>query len=263
VVEITGAASNRTVKIAARVICIPDRAINRDCNASRSAKSRKFVLVNIEGEHTSEVQYLRADQPCGELKVIQPRWGGVMYEIDHAGDQFFIRTNVNAQDFRMMIASEINPEAASWKEIIPQRRDIILAISRHSKLSSLWRSKTKLEQRSAYLVSPMPAKSPCRIHLVSASHRFPSITTMKLMSNLPLPSCASASADRCIRPGWQLQCSSESGGRFVYSKPWRIGSDLEQHASRLAEVNRAEVSESTPSIAFLIAAPLSRSSSDK
>ena len=44
-----------------------------------------------------------------------------MYEIDHAGDQFFIRTNVNAPDFRMMIASEINPEAANWKEIIPQK----------------------------------------------------------------------------------------------------------------------------------------------
>jgi hypothetical protein len=28
---------------------------------------------------------------------------------------------------------------------------------------------------------------------------------------------------------------------FVYGKAWRIGSDLEQHASRLAEVNRAEV----------------------
>jgi oligopeptidase B len=85
------------------------------------SKSRKFVLLHIEAEHTSEVRYLPVKQSNGELKVIEPRRSGVMYEIDHAGDQFFIRTNVNAPDFRMMIASEINPEAANWKEIIPQK----------------------------------------------------------------------------------------------------------------------------------------------
>src|SRR5215831_1409811 len=71
-------------------------------------------------EHTSEVRYLPVEQSNGELKVIEPRRRSVIYEIDHAGNQFFIRTNLDAPDFRLMIAHEINPEAANWKEIVPQ-----------------------------------------------------------------------------------------------------------------------------------------------
>ena len=37
------------------------------------SKSRKFMLLNIEGEHTSEVRYLASDRPAGELKIIEPR----------------------------------------------------------------------------------------------------------------------------------------------------------------------------------------------
>ena len=57
------------------------------------------MLLSIEGEHTSEVRYLATDRPNGELKVIEPLRRGVIYEIDHVGDQFFIRTNLDAPDF--------------------------------------------------------------------------------------------------------------------------------------------------------------------
>jgi oligopeptidase B len=79
------------------------------------------VLLHIEAEHTSEVRYLPVEQSNGELKVIESRRRGAIYEIDRAGDQFFIRTNVDAPDFRLMIAPEVNPKAANWKEIIPQK----------------------------------------------------------------------------------------------------------------------------------------------
>jgi oligopeptidase B len=68
------------------------------------SKSRKFALVNISEERTSEYRYLPIDQPMGELKVIEPRRQGVIYEVDHVGDAFFIRTNLDAPDFRLMSA---------------------------------------------------------------------------------------------------------------------------------------------------------------
>ena len=43
------------------------------------------------------------------------------YEIDHAGDKFFIRTNLDAPDFRLMSAPEASPEARQWTELVPQR----------------------------------------------------------------------------------------------------------------------------------------------
>ena len=84
------------------------------------SKSRKFMLLNIDGEHTSEVRYLAVDQPAGDLKLIEPRRRGVIYEMDHAGGKFFIRTNLDAPDFRLMSAPQVSPEAAHWTELVPQ-----------------------------------------------------------------------------------------------------------------------------------------------
>jgi len=82
--------------------------------------SRKFILLDIDEELTSEFRYLPADQPAAELKVIESRRCGVIYDVDHVGDQFFIRTNLDAPDFRLMNAPQASPAAQYWKEIVPQ-----------------------------------------------------------------------------------------------------------------------------------------------
>jgi oligopeptidase B len=84
------------------------------------SRSRKFILLNLDEERSSEFRYLPADQPAGELKVIEPRRRGVIYDVDHLGDQFFIRTNLDAPDFRLMSAPQATPGARHWKEIVPE-----------------------------------------------------------------------------------------------------------------------------------------------
>jgi oligopeptidase B len=83
--------------------------------------SRKLALVNINEERTSEFRYLPIDQPTAELKVIEPRRQGVIYEADHVGDEFLIRTNLDAPDFRLMRAPEATPATQYWKEIVPEK----------------------------------------------------------------------------------------------------------------------------------------------
>jgi oligopeptidase B len=85
------------------------------------SRSRKFVLVDINEERTSEFRYLPIDQPTGELKVIEPRRRGVIYEVDHVGGEFFIRTNLDAPDFRLMSAPQATPMAPHWREIVPEK----------------------------------------------------------------------------------------------------------------------------------------------
>jgi oligopeptidase B len=82
--------------------------------------SRKFILLNISEERTSEFRYLPANRPMDELKIIEPRRQGVIYEVDHVGDQFYIRTNLDAPDFRLMRAPA-TPAAQYWKEIVPEQ----------------------------------------------------------------------------------------------------------------------------------------------
>jgi oligopeptidase B len=83
--------------------------------------SRKFILLNISEERTSEFRYLPANRPLDELKIIEPRRQGVIYEVDHVSDQFYIRTNLDAPDFRLMRTPQATPAAAYWKEIVPEQ----------------------------------------------------------------------------------------------------------------------------------------------
>jgi oligopeptidase B len=83
--------------------------------------SRSFILLNISEERTSEFRYLPANRPMDELKIIEPRRQGVIYEVDHVGDQFYIRTNLDAPDFRLMHTPQATPAAQYWKEIVPEQ----------------------------------------------------------------------------------------------------------------------------------------------
>jgi oligopeptidase B len=83
--------------------------------------SRKFILLNISEERTSEFRYLPANRPMDEFKIIEPRRQGVIYEVDHVGDEFYIRANLDAPDFRLMSAPQATPMALYWKEIVPEQ----------------------------------------------------------------------------------------------------------------------------------------------
>lgn len=85
------------------------------------SKSRKFVLIACDGERSSEMRYLRADQPEGSFAVIEPRREGMRYFANHLGDRFFIRTNLDAPDYRLMVAPQEAPDAARWTDLIPHR----------------------------------------------------------------------------------------------------------------------------------------------
>ncbi len=84
------------------------------------SRSRKFILLSIEEERSSEFRYLPADQPAAAPRIIEPRRRGVIYEADHLGDAFFIRTNLDAPDFRLMRAPQASPGAQNWTELVPE-----------------------------------------------------------------------------------------------------------------------------------------------
>ncbi len=86
------------------------------------SRSQKFILLNLNEERTSEYRYLPADQPTQKLNLIEPRRRGIIYEVDHVGDEFFIRTNLDAPDFRLMSAPQATPAALHWREIVPEER---------------------------------------------------------------------------------------------------------------------------------------------
>jgi len=101
----------------------PDERFTVDLSSTRS---RAYIFININSSLTSEVRYLRKDQPTGDFDILLPRVYETEYDATHRGDSFFIRTNDGAKGFRVVEASVSDPSKANWREIIPGRDGITI-----------------------------------------------------------------------------------------------------------------------------------------
>jgi oligopeptidase B len=92
---------------------------------SRS-RSRSFIFVTSDSFTSSEVRYVPASRPDEPYKVVLPREAKHRYYVDHHGDLFYIRTDENAKNFRLVSAPVSDPQKKNWKEVIPHRKDVML-----------------------------------------------------------------------------------------------------------------------------------------
>jgi oligopeptidase B len=84
-------------------------------------RSRRFIILSSNSMVTHEVRYLDADRPTGEFKVVHPRQQGMEYSVEHHGDHFYIVTNDEARNFKLMKAPTAKPSKDNWTEIIAHR----------------------------------------------------------------------------------------------------------------------------------------------
>ncbi len=89
-------------------------------------KSDKYIVVGSYQTLSSEYRILDADNPNGQFKVFQPRERNLEYNIDHYQDKFYIRTNLEAKNFRLMETPVTATTKDNWKEVIPNREDVLL-----------------------------------------------------------------------------------------------------------------------------------------
>ncbi|WP_163323468.1 S9 family peptidase [Draconibacterium mangrovi] len=87
-------------------------------------KSQEYLIIGSESTLTSEYRFLDANNPEGEFKIIQPRVRGLEYSVDHFGNDFYIRTNLDALNFRLMKTPVTATEKENWTEVIPHRSDV-------------------------------------------------------------------------------------------------------------------------------------------
>uniref|UniRef100_UPI00404803B1 S9 family peptidase n=1 Tax=Algoriphagus sp. TaxID=1872435 RepID=UPI00404803B1 len=89
-------------------------------------KSEKFILIHSESTISSEVQFIPADQPNASFQLLQPRIAHLEYAADHYGDYFYIRTNDQAQNFKLVKAPLANPGKKNWVDVVPHRPEVLL-----------------------------------------------------------------------------------------------------------------------------------------
>ena len=92
----------------------------------RRSQSRKYLMAVSRHTLRTEVRTLRADDPDGDFAVFEPRGERHEYSVDHLGDRFWVRTNDEAPNFRLMSTAEDATGRAAWREERPHRDDVLL-----------------------------------------------------------------------------------------------------------------------------------------
>lgn len=91
------------------------------------SKSDKYIFISSGSTLSSETRFIHADQPQSEFKVFLPREQDHLYSVMDFEDHFYIVTNWNAPNFKLMQApaGQATPKE-DWKEIIPHRFHVLL-----------------------------------------------------------------------------------------------------------------------------------------
>jgi oligopeptidase B len=90
------------------------------------SKSRAFLFLGSSQTLSTEVRLVPAARPETAPRIVQAREREHEYWVDHLGDSFFIVTNDQAKNFRLMKCSETATGKESWVEVVPARPDVLL-----------------------------------------------------------------------------------------------------------------------------------------
>ena len=91
------------------------------------SKSEKYLIIGSYSTLSNEYQILEADNPNGEFRLFETRLRKHEFSINHAGDTFYILTNWEAKNFKLMTCSDTDTTTRNhWKDLIPHRPDTLL-----------------------------------------------------------------------------------------------------------------------------------------
>jgi oligopeptidase B len=89
-------------------------------------KSDKFILITSQSTMSSEVRWIGAGKPEAAFTVFQPRMKDVLYSVDHAIDKFYIRTNLQAKNFKIVTSAENKTDSSAWTALIAHDDKVLI-----------------------------------------------------------------------------------------------------------------------------------------
>jgi oligopeptidase B len=91
------------------------------------SKNNQFIFIYSGATLSTELRMINANEPMANFKVFAPRMKEVIYDVVTLDNKFLIVTNKDgAKNFKLMECALDKTDAASWKEVIPHRADVLL-----------------------------------------------------------------------------------------------------------------------------------------
>ena len=101
----------------------PDERFNLGAGRTRDGK---FLIMEASSHTTSESRFLAANDPAGAWTLVAEREDEHEYAIDHRNGLWFIRTNDQGRNFRLVTAPVATPGREHWTALLDHRTDIML-----------------------------------------------------------------------------------------------------------------------------------------
>jgi oligopeptidase B len=92
-----------------------------------SSRDHAYIFIGSGSTLSSEWRAIAADRPDAAPALIQRRMPDMLYTVmDHAEGLFFIRTNRDAKNFKLVNTPVMSPGIATWKDVLPHLPDALL-----------------------------------------------------------------------------------------------------------------------------------------
>jgi oligopeptidase B len=89
-------------------------------------KSDAFIIIGSSATLANEYRYLSTDAPNEEFTLFLPREREHEYSLAHFGEHFYILSNWQAKNFRLMRCKVGVHPKSEWEEVIAHRNDVFI-----------------------------------------------------------------------------------------------------------------------------------------
>ncbi len=98
----------------------PDERFNLGIGRTRD---RRYFILGLGSHTTTEAWFLSTALPGASFTRIAERVDEEEYDVDHRDGFFYIRTNREAEQFRLVRAPVATPGREHWQELLPENKD--------------------------------------------------------------------------------------------------------------------------------------------
>ena len=84
----------------------------------------KYYLVSSSDHNTTEKYYFHVDEKIPEPKLIKEREKGIIYSINSWNNNFYMHTNKDAEDFKILVSKNI--DSNNWEDFISAKDETLI-----------------------------------------------------------------------------------------------------------------------------------------
>jgi oligopeptidase B len=108
-------------------IIVYDEKDNSNYISVYKSKNNQFIFIKSEGTLSTEINFIKADNPTDKFKSFQPRIKDVIYNVFSVGDKFLILTNRGkSRNFKIMECELNKTYADFWVTYLPHNENILI-----------------------------------------------------------------------------------------------------------------------------------------